>query len=183
MTYGTNDGSTIDHSNDNKNDHPTFHSPGDQSPTGVNGKWIPDNGQVTTPPPVPGKDGAAGGKGDTVVNTEAMRTFAKNMQTLADGPLKDLPNQLDSIVLKPGVFATAQTKIVTQITGTGGARDTVRATIQDLVTSLHDLSEAVNKASKEYDEQDNANNMTADKYNEYFSAVGTEINNAGSKKS
>src|ERR1700754_4118680 len=66
-----------------------FNSPGDQNPPDVNNPWIPQ-GNVTTPPPVPGGADHPG-KGVTTVNTEAMRTFAKNMQTLAEGPLKDLP--------------------------------------------------------------------------------------------
>ncbi|MEU4669218.1 hypothetical protein AB0F91_14835 [Amycolatopsis sp. NPDC023774] len=158
-----------------------FKSPGDQTPPPVDNQWIPQ-GNVTTPPPVPG--GAEHpGKGVTTVNTEAMRTFATNMQTLADGPLKDLPGQLDGITVKPGIFATANSKITQPIVGPGGVRDTTRATIQDLITSLHDLSEAVNTASKAYDDADEANNMTMDKYNQYFGNVSNEINNAGNKHS
>ncbi|WP_239154305.1 hypothetical protein [Amycolatopsis sp. FDAARGOS 1241] len=158
-----------------------FKSPGDQTPPDGHDQWIPQ-GTVTTPPPVPGGSDHPG-KGVTTVNTEAMKVWAKNMQTLADGPIKDLPNQLDGITVKPGIFATAQNKIINPIVGSGGVRDKVRSAIQDLIPAMHDAAEAANKAAKDYEDRDEFNNMEADKYKTYFGTVDNEINNAGNSKS
>ncbi|GAA3558622.1 hypothetical protein GCM10022222_47710 [Amycolatopsis ultiminotia] len=157
-----------------------FQSPGDQTPPDVDNQWIPP-GDVGDPPPVPGGADHPG-KGVTAVNTEAMRTFAKNMQTLAEGPLKDLPGKLDEVLLKPGFFLTAQNKIFTPILGSNALRDSTRSSIHDLVKALGDVSEAVTQAAKSYDNADELNKMTADKYNEYFNKVNGEITGVGQTK-
>ncbi|WP_020660760.1 hypothetical protein [Amycolatopsis benzoatilytica] len=156
-----------------------FHSPGDQAPPDVNNQWIPP-GDVGTAPPVPGGSEHPG-RGVTAVNTEAMRTFAKNMQTLADGPLKDLPAKLDGVQLKPGVFLTAHDKIVTPIQGTNMLVDNTRTAIHDLCKALDEVADAVTKASKAYDNADEVNKMSADDYNQYFNTVSGHITSAGQK--
>ncbi|MGW4399587.1 hypothetical protein ACWEHA_30225 [Amycolatopsis nivea] len=175
--YGMNNDSSNNHQK--TSDDGKFHSPGDQTPPDVKNEWIPP-GDVGKPPPVPGGSEHPG-KGVTAVNTEAMRTFAKNMQALADGPLKDLPAKLDGIQLKPGVFLTAQSKIAKPIQGTNELRDTTRTAIHDLCKALDEVADAVNKASKAYDNADEVNKMSADDYNQYFNTVSGHITGAGQK--
>jgi hypothetical protein len=173
-----------DHSTSSKPD-PTpstkgdFNRPGDHPPPDPKHEWIPE-GDVGKPPPVPGGSEHPG-KGVTVVNTAAMRTFAKNLHTLADGPIKDLPNKLDGVQLKPGVFLTAQDKIVKPIIGPGGLRDSSKTAIHDLVKALGEVADAVNTAAKAYENADEVNKMSADRYNEYFNKVNGHITNAGSQ--
>ncbi|MBB4687593.1 WXG100 family type VII secretion target [Amycolatopsis jiangsuensis] len=156
-----------------------FNSPGDQTPPDPSNEWIPP-GDVGKPPPVPGGSDTPG-KGVTAVNTEAMRTFAKNLETLADGPIKDLEHKLDGVQLKPGIFLTANEKIFQPILGSNALRDTSKTAIHDLVRALGDMSEAVNTAAKAYENADEVNKMTADEYNEYFNEVNGQITNAGQK--
>lgn len=168
--------------NNNNNNTPTngpFNSPGKQDPGNLDGTSIPV-GNVPTPPPVPGGSEHPG-QGVTVVNTQAMHVFAQNMRTLADGPLAQIPNQLDTVNIKPGIFATAHNKIVIPIVSEGGLRDTTRTTVQDLITALHDAADAVDKAANAYDSADEANTMTTDAYNQYFGQVSSEISGAGRK--
>ncbi|WP_199730469.1 hypothetical protein [Amycolatopsis panacis] len=159
---------------------PKFHSPGDQKPPDPQHEWIPP-GNVGKPPPVPGGSDHPG-KGVTAVNTEAMRTFAKNLQSLADGPIKSLPDKLEGVQLKPGVFLTAQEKIVKPITGPGGLRDTTKSAIHDLSKALDEVAEAVITAAKAYENADEVNKMSADQYNQYFNRVNGHITNAGQQR-
>lgn len=157
-----------------------FNRPGAQPPPDPKHEWIPP-GDVGKPPPVPGGSDHPG-KGVTVVNTEAMRTFAKNLQSLADGPIKSLPDKLEGVQLKPGVFLTAQEKIVKPITGPGGLRDTTKSAIHDLSKALDEVAEAVNTAAKAYESADEANKMSVDQYNQYFNRVSGHITNAGQQR-
>ncbi|WP_328605158.1 ESX-1 secretion-associated protein [Amycolatopsis sp. NBC_00345] len=179
MTYGTLDG-TLPPPADDKPKGP-FTSPGDQTPPDPGHQWIP-TGDVGTPPTVPGGSEHPG-KGVTTVNTKAMRTFADNMRTLADGPLSKIPGDLDAVNIKPGVFATAHDKLIQPIVGEGGLRDTTRTTVQDLVTALNDAADAVTKAANAYENADEANKMTTDEYNQYFGQLSSEITGAGQKRS
>lgn len=157
-----------------------FTSPGHQDPGNQGNVYIPV-GDVSTPPSVPGGADHPG-KGVTAVNTQAMHTFAQNLRTLADGPLSKLPGQLDTVNIKPGVFATAHDKLVQPIVGEGGLRDSTRTTVQDLITAMHDAADAVDKAANAYDSADEANKMTTDAYNQYFGQLSSEITGAGSKQ-
>jgi hypothetical protein len=147
--------------------------PGDGFPSPQNPEEITPAGHFTNPP-VPGDQGDHG-KDQTTADTRALMTFAGNMDLLAD-QLKQLVDPLARIQLKPGVFSTAQERIIDPILGSGRLRDNTVTQIQNLVTDLHDLSDAVAKAAKSYESIDEFNKISMDKYNEYFGQVSGEIN-------
>lgn len=147
--------------------------PGDGFPTPKTPDGVPPAGYFNNPA-VPGDPGHPK-KGQTSTNTTALKSFATNIDSLA-GQLQQLVDPLSQITLKPGVFETAQDRILDPILGSGRLRDNTQTVIQNVITSMHDLSDAVAKAARDYETIDDFNKITMGKYNEYFSQVNTDIN-------
>jgi len=132
-------------------------------------------GQVSTVPNVPGGADHPG-KGSTAVNTVAMKTFANNLLALVDpqSPLSQaLPYLLD-INIRPGGFSSA-VNLASQVNGDNGLAGKMHTTIGQLINTVTEAADAVNKMANHYESIDKANGMTADQYNSYMSGVTGDV--------
>lgn len=158
-----------------------FHSPGDQNIPPPDGT-ITGHGPVTNPPSVPGGS-ATPGKGVTSVNTEAMKTFAKNLASLAEdgGPLTQLLTEVGNVNVKPGGFHAAQNNIVEPMNGSGKLKEQTVQMVHDLIDSINTTSEKMAQAAQAYETADEANKMSGTDFANYFGQVTTDINQIGNK--
>jgi hypothetical protein len=142
----------------------------DPSVTGIN----------DVPPPVPG--GAhSPGKGVTTVNTDAMRTFAKNIAQLAE-PLTTSMNAVQSVNVRAGAFPSAITLASKINTPQTGLRDSVVASLDQIAQAIGDTADAVSRMALAYDSGEAANKITASKYGDFMqqgSAVISSLVPAG----
>jgi len=124
-------------------------------------------------PPVPGGADHPG-KGTTRVHTEALDTFTKNLRSL-QGDLDAVRSGLNGqdLVVKPGMFATAQSKIAQPINGSGGLREFLVTTLDDFRSQLGQTISAVESARTNYANNEDMNKMSAEKYTEYFGSLPT----------
>jgi hypothetical protein len=147
--------------------------PSEDNDPGGNSQLTP--GAVQDEPPVPGgKD--TPGKGSTKVDTQAMKTFAANIQSLVDdgSPLLQIRDNMDTVNVKPGMFKSAA-DLKSKIQSDGGIRDQVRESLKNTIDALTHISMAVSGMASEYDSVEDANKMAGDKLNDYMSKVNTDI--------
>lgn len=134
-------------------------------------------GSISTPPPVPGGADHPG-KGSTAVNTEAMKTFAKNLLSLVDtdSPVAKVRSELAQINIHPGGFHTA-VNLATQINSgsSSGLADGTATAVGQIIEAVTSLADAVNKIGNHYDSIEAVNKMTADQYNSYMALANGEI--------
>ena len=137
------------------------------------------HGPIQTPPPVPGGSQTPG-KGVTVVNTAAMKTFAENLRVLVadNSPLKQIQGHLGEINVRAGGFRTA-VNLANKINGPGQLRDGTKKTVDDVVEVLIQISDALLLMASHYEKAEDANTMSSADYLTYLSTASGVINGMG----
>jgi hypothetical protein len=149
------------------------------------------NGPVLTPgelgdltaPPVPG---SGSGQNDVVVNTDALDTFASNVNSLI-APVKDALTTLEGLPkVAAGGFPEAYT-ISDQVsggpssgTGSGSATDladSYKMVLNYLANGLTDIAGAANNLSTTYSTADDLNNATAADVTNALNSATSDFNN------
>jgi hypothetical protein len=140
------------------------------------------HGSVVEAPPVPGGHDHPG-KGVTVVNTKAMKTFATNVGGLvADGgALKAALTDMDNVHVHAGGFRTA-IALEKTVNGPGAMQGGTRQTLADMIEVLSSLADAVGRMANHYDNAEDANKMTSADYATYLGQSSGEINSMGGQK-
>jgi hypothetical protein len=139
----------------------------------------PDHGPVVNAPPVPGGHEHPG-KGVTVVNTKAMKTFAQNIGGLVakDGPLQKALDGMTTVNVKAGGFHTAVT-LASAVNGETGMRGGTVQTLTDMIQVLTEISEATAKMANRYEKAEELNAMTSADYASYLGKAGGYVNGMG----
>jgi hypothetical protein len=128
----------------------------------VNG---PAPANPAAPPSVP-KYGS-GGSGQTVVNTQALDTFAANMKALV-GPVQDAhtklanlnPLQIGTLYESTALEGKVNTASGSTSGGASGLVDSYKAVLEDLANGLTDLSDAATQMSQKYNAADELNGLS-----------------------
>jgi hypothetical protein len=127
-------------------------------------------------PPIPTHD--VRGQGDTKVDHQALTVFAGNMDTLATN-LNVSWKEVSTLTTKPvaaGAFPSAA-KLAANVTTLAGETSTA---LNNMVTALRDLRDAVNKIAADYKTTDEVSKMTADKLTSYTSDFSSATSAANS---
>ena len=150
---------------------------GSKPPPGVAG--VVDAPKVPDVPDVPGGggDNAGGGQGKISVNTQALKKFAENIDSLRQ-MIADAAKQTDQVDVKPGGFNAAY-QLRDKINGSGdktpGLRNDVRLYMDKTNKTLEHIRDEVRKMVADYDKSEDLNKLNADKLNqimnESFSAI------------
>lgn len=137
------------------------------------------NGPVVNAPPVPGGHDHPG-RGVTVVNTKAMKTFATNISGLvADGgPLRQALTALEDVDVRAGGFRTA-VALAKVVNGPDGMQGATRKTLADMIEVLTSVSDAVNKMANHYEKAEDLNTMSSADYATYLGQTSGSINSMG----
>lgn len=136
------------------------------------------HGPVADAPPVPGGSDPTKKPDVTLVNTDAMKTFAKNLDGLiADGsPLLQARDSLEQVNVKAGGFRSAVT-LANEVSGGGSnLRDATRLTLQNTIDAIADLVDGLNRAASHYDNAEDLNNMNSQDFSTYLGQAGGQIN-------
>jgi hypothetical protein len=164
-----------DNLNKSSNDVP----PKDSAPEAVDPHSLQEPGANDSSfqaPAVPNHD--VRGQGITKVDPQALTVFAGNMDTLATN-LNVSWKEVSTLANKPvaaGAFPSA-VKLAANVTTLAGETSTA---LNNLVTALRDLRDAVNKIAVDYKTTDEASKMTADKLTTYTSAFSSATSAANS---
>jgi hypothetical protein len=141
------------------------------------------HGPVSDAPPIPGGDPTKP-HDVTLVNTDAMKTFAKNLDGLiTDGsPLLQARDSLDQVNVKAGGFRSAVT-LANNVSGSGNLRDATRVTLQNTISAIADLVDGLNRAASHYDSAEDLNNMNSQDFSDYLGQAGGQINSISGNNS
>jgi hypothetical protein len=130
-------------------------------------------GQHDTAPPVPGGD-AHPGKGVSVINTQAMRTFADNMGQWTQ-PLKLSQSAVLGVNARPGTFPTAM-QLASQVNDpSSGLSVDVHTSLGNMVEAVEELVDAMHRVASRYDTAEEANHMKAEDFRTAMAGVAGPI--------
>jgi hypothetical protein len=137
------------------------------------------HGAVVTAPPVPGGHDHPG-KGVTVVNINAMKTFASNISGLVadDGPLRQALVQLEDVDVRAGGFRTA-VALAKVVNGPDGMQGATRSTLTDVIQVLTSVADAVNRMANHYEKAEDLNTISSTDYATYLGQTSGAINSMG----
>ncbi|HYQ64009.1 hypothetical protein [Actinophytocola sp.] len=137
------------------------------------------HGAVVTAPSVPGGHDHPG-KGVTVVNINAMKTFASNISGLVadDGPLRQALVQLEDVDVRAGGFRTA-VALAKVVNGPDGMQGATRNTLTDVIQVLTSVADAVNRMANHYEKAEDLNTMSSTDYATYLGQTSGAINSMG----
>jgi len=127
-----------------------------------------------TPPTVPTHD-AGGGQGNTKVDTVAIKSFASNMDPLADSLKK---SYAEITALKP-VAAGAFPSAVAIRNGVSKLQEETGTALNNMVEAIESLKIAMTKMAADYDSTSEANKMTSDQLSKYMTDVNSAISASG----
>lgn len=144
----------------------------------------PDSGEIATaePPDVPRGGGEGkGGDGAVAVNTQALRTFAENVEALRV-MIEDANKETQKVDVKPGGFHLAyklREKIMGSWAGDGnvtGLKHEVDSYMRHLEIGLRNVSEEVRKLVVDYDNTEDLNKLTTSKLDSIMQETSEFIN-------
>ena len=127
-------------------------------------------------PPVPG-DTTHPGRGVVTVSTQAIRTFATNMQLLEE-PIRTALNGMNGVDVRAGAFNQAFV-LAQRIEGDGELRDSTRTVLTKALNALVEIRQACNRLVAEYDTAEELNGADADRFGELVLGATTVINGMG----
>ena len=148
---------------------------------GPNGS--PALGETINKPPVP--DPVAGGeegKGDLVVNTEAIKTFKANLGELQK-ILADVQSKVNGMEpIRPGYFGLGGSmfKAITGSSGAPGLKDNTEQFLHHSVNTFEKLMADIDAMVKEYDTAEELSTATTEQMNKVFEDAFGSYNDLGS---
>ncbi|MEU4745975.1 hypothetical protein AB0G02_36705, partial [Actinosynnema sp. NPDC023658] len=149
-------------------------------PTSTYAGDTPDlDGSVPQPPRTTGPTGA------TVVNTEALKTFARNLRRLKELLVEAL-DKVRRIQLAPGAFYHAG-QLVGKVTGPGGLAPSVEEFLLKAIDALEVTALDLERLAHDYDTTEELNGLTAVKLDEHIQdamayigkTTGLQVNGLG----
>lgn len=137
------------------------------------------HGPVVNAPPVPGGHDHPG-RGVTVVNTKAMKTFAANVSGLVaeDGPLRKALAAMEDVDVRAGGFRTA-VSLAKVVNGPDSMQGATRNTLADMIEVLASVADAVNRMANHYEKTEDLNTMSSADYATYLGQTSGAINSMG----
>jgi hypothetical protein len=137
------------------------------------------HGSVVTAPPVPGGHDHPG-RGVTVVNINAMKTFASNISGLVadNGPLRQALVELEDVDVRAGGFRTA-VALAKVVNGPEGMQGATRSTVSDVIEVLTSVADAVNRMANHYEKAEDLNTISSTDYATYLGQASGAINSMG----
>lgn len=135
---------------------------------------VPSGAAVT--PPATGRS-SGDGKGTTMVNTLALKTFAANIESLvADGgPFRANLSDVHSVLTRSGGFHSA-VALDSAVNGSGGLVDGTAQTLSNTIDAIENLAEQLRLVAGRYEKAEDLNNMSAADFGSYFGTAGGVIN-------
>lgn len=137
---------------------------------------MPQNNPDLHLPPVPGGPDTPG-KGVTTVSTDAIRTFAANLQLL-EAPIRSALTATSDVNIHAGAFNQAFV-LARKIGGDGQLRDSTRLVLTNALDALAEIRAACLKLVAEYDTAEELNKADADRFNELVLGAKTVISGMG----
>jgi hypothetical protein len=154
---------------------PTVDIPGEiPTPEGM----PPTGVTFNLPKPIGGDDPS--GNGNTVVSTDAIKTFASNIELFED-PIRTALNGLGDVDIHAGAFYQAF-HLASKIDDEGQLTDSTRTVLTKSLDALVKIREACNRIASEYDTAEELNQADATKFGELVNDASTVINSMGSGK-
>ncbi|MET0135509.1 MAG: hypothetical protein ABW215_18170, partial [Kibdelosporangium sp.] len=140
---------------------------------------IPDPG--TMPPPEYGATtvtfrpvGSAEGGAPTQVNTDAIKAFATNLESL-DDPVRTALTTVGDIDIRAGGFFAAH-ELADSIGGTGKLRDGTQSTLTKTLDALAAIRAASTKIVQRYESAEDLNAATSQNLQQYIAGADGVIN-------
>lgn len=176
-------------------DDPVFgNSPDLPPPTydhnGPTSDYNPPVVDVPLPPKVPGDggDGKFNGPGKISVNTQALKTFADNLETLRTSLAQSAGAKVKDLDIKPGAFSVAYAMRRRIAYSANNADKVLKNDLHEyfrgLDIELANIRDAVRKLVADYDNTEDLNKLGADKLNtimtEPFSYIDQNAQNPSS---
>jgi len=138
---------------------------------------MPINGiSFTVPKPI-GGDGK-NGNGNTVVSTEAIKMFAKNIE-LFEQPIRTALNGLNQVDIRAGAFYQAF-QLASRIDDEGQLTDSTRIVLTKSLDALVTIREACTRLATEYDTAEELNKADATRFGQLVNDANSVINSLGS---
>jgi hypothetical protein len=130
------------------------------------------------PPPVAGGEE---GKGDLVVNTEAIKTFRGNLSKLQEVLATTQTNVEQMPAIKPGYFGLGGSmyRAVIGDSSLPGLQTNTSTFLHGTVNTFEKLMTDIDAMVKEYDSAEELSTLGADKLNKAFDDAFSSINNLG----
>ncbi|MEV5543059.1 hypothetical protein AB0L13_40190 [Saccharopolyspora shandongensis] len=154
---------------------------------GPDGTYKPPPIEVPPPPKVPGDsgDGKFKGPGKIAVNTQALKTFADNLDKIREDLLKPAKGKVKDLDVKPGGFKLAYDLRHSITTGSGNTDKGLKTDLDqytgDLDIQLANIRDEVRKLVTDYNNTEDLNKLGADKLNSIMTESFSYID-GGSKK-
>lgn len=139
------------------------------------GNMPPNNVPFTAPKPI-GGDGT-NGNGNTVVSTEAIKMFAKNIE-LFEQPIRTALNGLNNVDIHAGAFYQAF-HLASKIDDDGQLTDSTRIVLTKALDALVKIREACTRLASEYDTAEELNKADATRFGQLVNDANSVINSLG----
>lgn len=139
-------------------------------------------GDGVTPPEVPAPvAGGEEGRGDLVVNTDAISTFRGNLAKLQQVLATTQTDVENMPAIKPGYFGLGGTMYRTVIgdSGAPGLQANTSEFLHGTVNTFDKLMTDIDTMVKQYNTAEDLSTLSADKLNKVFDDAFTSINNLG----
>jgi hypothetical protein len=129
---------------------------------------------IETPPEKP-KPGDVGGQGNTKVDSKAIHKFGENVKLLV-APLKTSYDEVTNMAkIAPGTFPSAVALGAKTVT----LKEETGTSLNNIISALTDLGDAMQKIAADYSSTAEANKMTADQFTKYMTTANSSITAAG----